>query len=67
VPASAWQTLATQLKNYYIQCMGEPAKTIEYPRYCSLEEYFKLSAESLEKLEFRGNKSFPLRGEVVAM
>ena len=47
--------------------MGQPAKKIEYPRYCSLDEYFKLAAESLEKLEYRGNRVFPLRGELVAM
>jgi Uma2 family endonuclease len=47
--------------------MGEPANKTEYPRYCSLEEYFKLAADSLEKLEFRGNRMFPLRGELVAM
>jgi Uma2 family endonuclease len=47
--------------------MGQLAKQIEYPRYCSLDEYFKLAAESVEKLEYRGNRVFPLRGELVAM
>jgi Uma2 family endonuclease len=47
--------------------MGQPAKQIEHPRYCSLEEYFKLAAESVDKLEYRGNRVFPLRGELVAM
>jgi Uma2 family endonuclease len=47
--------------------MGRPAKQIEHPRFCSLDEYFKLAADSLEKLEFRGNRGFPLRGELVAM
>jgi Uma2 family endonuclease len=47
--------------------MGQLAKKIEYPRYCSLAEYFKLADEAIEKLEFRGSRSFPLRGEIVAM
>ena len=47
--------------------MGDPAKKTEYPRDCTLEEYFKLADQSLEKLEYRGNRVFPLRGELVAM
>jgi Uma2 family endonuclease len=47
--------------------MGQAAAQTPYPRFCSLEEYFKLAEESLEKLEFRGNRVFPLRGEIVAM
>ncbi len=47
--------------------MAQPAKKIDYPRFCSIDEYFKLATDSVEKLEFRGHKSFPLRGELVAM
>jgi Uma2 family endonuclease len=47
--------------------MGEPARKLNYPRYCSLDEYFKLADGSLDKLEYRGILGFPLRGEIVAM
>ena len=47
--------------------MGEPAKKLEFPKRCTLDEYFKLAADSLDKLEYRGSRVFPLGGEVVAM
>lgn len=47
--------------------MSQAASNLTFPRICTLDEYFKLAEESIEKLEFRGNSVFPLRGEVVAM
>jgi Uma2 family endonuclease len=47
--------------------MGEPAQQTEFPRFCTLDEYWPLAESSVEKLEFRGFRSFPRRGEIVCM
>ena len=49
--------------------MSQLATTVPpgLPRYCTLDEYFRLAEASLEKLEYRGGLVVPLGGEVVAM
>jgi Uma2 family endonuclease len=47
--------------------MGQPAEQTPFPRFCSLDTYFQLAAESSVKLEYRGHQVFPPRGEIVAM
>lgn len=42
-----------------------PARTP--PRFCTLDEYFRLDDASPERLEYRGDRAVPLGGEVVAM
>ena len=55
--------MAAGRPKHYVVVMSQA----HLPRYCTLDEYFKLAEASLDKLEYRGGRAVPLGGEVVAM
>lgn len=47
--------------------MSQIAAENSFPTHCSLEEYFALAEKSDVRLQYFGKRTFPLRGELVAM